>query len=223
MFRVRFQGPALLPGQLDPPIAVGRLAAHIFPFPHRGGPSALEAAVDGAVLPPGHEQPELKVFLVGGVGRVVDLGGGDDLGAGKLEGAGHDALVDGVAPCQTLHLHHQDAVAGTLLHLGQEELHLGAGGDAVAGHHLLIHLPHLVAPAGGQGEEGVPVAFEGVLLAAGFQLQVGPGFPQIDVDGHGITSLHIYRPGSGFRPCHEKTSFGVHLPKPTQRRYNSLA
>ena len=67
------EGVALGPFDLHPFIAVGSGGGNVFPLLERGHAPPLEPAVDGLVLPAGHEESKLKILLVGLVGGIVSL------------------------------------------------------------------------------------------------------------------------------------------------------
>ena len=61
------------PFDLYPFIAVRSGGGNVFPLLERGHAPPLEPAVDGFILPAGHEQAKLKILLVGLVGGIVSL------------------------------------------------------------------------------------------------------------------------------------------------------
>ena len=67
------EGVALGPFDLYPFIAVRSGGGNVFPLLERGHAPPLEPAVDGFILPAGHEQAKLKILLVGLVGGIVSL------------------------------------------------------------------------------------------------------------------------------------------------------
>ena len=187
--RIRRQPKPLVLGQLHSAIAVGRCVAHPFAFLHRRQSATLQAAVDDLVLPPCHKEAELEVFLIELVVGVVGFQGGDDLGVGDLERLGDDALVDGVTTGETLHFHHQHPLPQPLIHVRQQLLHLGTGGDGVAGDHFFVDVGHVQLLRRRQRQQGLPVPGQGVAFAVGFRFQIDAALSEIDCIGHGSSSL----------------------------------
>ena len=178
------------PRELHFPEAVGRRPGDILPLGQRGHAAPLEPAVYGFVFPAGHEEAELEILLIRLVGGVIDLLRSDDLRAAVLEGLRHHALVPGVASGEAGDLHDQHALESAGLHCGQELLHLRPVGDRIAADDLLVDVGDGVPPLLRQGQEGVPVALEGV-EAAGLELQVPvlPGLAEVhEVLFHGGAS-----------------------------------
>ena len=149
----RAQRPALVVRHPDALVAIGGHAGHPFPLFGGGKAAALQAAVDGLILPAGHEKAKLEILLVVLVVWVVDLEGGYDFGAGILERLRHNPLVDGITTGQPLHLDDENTLPQPLLHLLEELLHDRPGGDRLAGDDLPVNLGDVVGAAPGDLKE----------------------------------------------------------------------
>ncbi len=184
LLRDDFEGKALVAFQLYAAVAVGGLVADVLALLDGGNTPALQAAVDGLILAPGHEKPKLEILLVVLVCWVVDLEGGDDFRVGEFERLRDDALVDGVATGQTLDLHHQHPLPRALFHLGEEPLHDRPGGDSLAGDNFPIDFRHVVMAALGDLQKGLFVPGQRLTLATGLGFCIGAGLAQIHTERH---------------------------------------
>ena len=110
----------------------------------RAVPPANQTAGDGLILPAAHEQAKFKVFLVKFIAGVVDLGRGDDLGAGKLKYLADIRLIGAVAARQALQVHHQHPGVQPCVDLLQQLLNLRPCGNGFAGDDLIIGFGHAV-------------------------------------------------------------------------------
>ena len=142
--RMRLQRIALLARQLQPAVAVGRDAGDILSLRSRAVPPANQTAGDGLILPAAHEQAKFKVFLVKFIAGVVDLGRGDNLGAGKLKYLADIRLIGAVAARQALQVYHQHPGVQSCVDLLQQLLNLRPCGNGFAGDDLIIGFGHAV-------------------------------------------------------------------------------
>lgn len=185
------EGISLVVLQLDAAIAVGRTAAHKFAFHDGLQTPALHPAMDGLVLTPSHKEGKLKILLIGGVVRIVHLGGADDIGSGSFESVGDQPLIHGITTGEALHLHDIDAGPFPGEDVRKQALHFGTVRDGFAADDLLVNATDGVMVAGGQVGQNALVAGKRLALAALLCLKVGTGFTKVHTVGAGTGKHQI--------------------------------
>lgn len=176
----RAQRPALIIRHPDFLVAVWGYAGNPFPLFGRGKATALQAAVYGFVLAPGHKQAELKILLVVLVVWVIDLERGNNFGAGILERLRHNSLVYRIATGKTLHLDDENASPAALLDLLEDVLNNRPGGNRFAGDDFPVDLGNIELVPPGDFKQELFVPGQRFALTVSLGLDVNAGFAQVN-------------------------------------------
>ena len=172
-FIVLFQRKALAVIKPHLIIPERRSRAYVVPFFDTGYTPCLQAAIDGLVLAPAHKQPELKVFFVELVQRVIHLVRRDYQRACYAEGLSHDALIYAVASRKTFQFHDQNSVPAPLLNVRKQTLHLRTRGNSLTADDLFVYLAYGIALGLRKRKQCALMSGKSLPLTQTFQLRVG--------------------------------------------------